>query len=168
LIEIYSINLYITKQTTTTTTTTTTTNTMTSITSLADAQRVFGALTYNDLEADWTDGDGFVRWAGVSYEIEEDSSSDDDDEWVMTAREVGAIVGVDKSVSCVSCSKVELLYSMVIQDTDSFEDWNSPKDARILQLHKGIPPKVVYCSECYLNDYKPKKKEVENKTQFDA
>jgi len=56
----------------------------------------------------WTDCDGVIRWAEQSeafkvfHEIEEESSSDDDDdEWVMTAREVGAIVGVDKSVSCV-------------------------------------------------------------------
>ena len=128
---------------------------MSMITSLADAMRVFGALTYNDLEADWTDGDGFVRWAGEEYWVEEEESSsdDDDDEWVMTAREVGAIVGVDKSVSCVSCSKVELLYNMVIQDLDSFEGW-APN---ILQLHKGIPPLGVYCTECYLNDYKPNK-----------
>ena len=75
------------------------------------------------------------------------------------AREVGAIVGVDKSVSCVSCSKVESVYTMVIQDSGSFEHWDSPEDARILQLHNGIPPKGVYCTECYLNDYKPKKKE---------
>ena len=54
---------------------------------------------------------------------------------------------------CVSCSKVELLYNMVIQDLDSFEGWTY----NILQLHKGIPPLGVYCTECYLNDYKPKK-----------
>jgi len=136
---------------------------MSMIQSLEDAQRVFGELDM--WTKAWTDCDGVIRWAEQSeafkvfHEIEEESSSDDDDdEWVMTAREVGAIVGVDKSVSCVSCSKVELLYYMVIQDTDSFEDWNSPEDARILQLHKGIPPKGVYCTECYLNDYKPKKK----------
>lgn len=50
------------------------------IKSLEDAQRVFGALTYNDLETvkklggdrpDWSDGDGFVRWAGEAYCIEE-------------------------------------------------------------------------------------------------
>jgi len=140
------------------------------IKSLEDAQRVFGPLLaglfFEPLRElpwrKWTDCDGIIRWAEqteafkVSHEIEEEESSsdDDDDEWVMTAREVGAIVGVDKSVSCVSCSKVELLYTMVIQDSDSFEHW----DARILQLHKGIPPKGVYCTECYLNDYKPKKK----------
>ena len=54
---------------------------MSMITSLADAERVFGALTYNDLEAvkknggnrpDYTDGDGFVRWAGEEYWVEEE------------------------------------------------------------------------------------------------
>ena len=147
------------------------------ISSLDDAKRVFGPLKTklvlnHDTQIVYPrayDDNDIIRWAGEEYWVETEeeesmeSSSDDDDEWVMTAREVGAIVGVDKSVSCVSCSKVELLYTMVIQDSVSFEHW----DSHILQLHKGIPPKGVYCTECYLNDYKPKKKEVETKTKFD-
>ena len=77
--------------------------------------------------------DGWVCDACV-----EESSSDDEEE---------------EYAPCVSCSKVELLYNMVIQDLDSFEGWTY----NILQLHKGIPPLGVYCTECYLNDYKPKK-----------
>ena len=59
---------------------------MSMITSLADAERVFGALTYNDLEAvkknggnrpDYTDGDGFVRWAGEEYWVEEEEEDAD-------------------------------------------------------------------------------------------
>ena len=51
------------------------------ISSLADAERKWGPLIYNDLEAvkkkggdrpDWSDGDEFVRWAGEEYWVEEE------------------------------------------------------------------------------------------------
>ena len=77
------------------------------------------------------------------------------DGWVCDAcvEDLSSDAEEEEYAPCVSCSKVELLYTMVIQDSDSFKHWAD----NILQLHKGIPPLGVYCTECYLNDYKPNK-----------
>tara|TARA_R110001606_G_scaffold256634_1_gene404756 strand:+ start:283 stop:489 length:207 start_codon:yes stop_codon:yes gene_type:complete len=58
------------------------------ISSLADAERKWGPLIYNDLETakklggdrpDWSDGDEFVRWAGEEYWVEEEEEEEEED-----------------------------------------------------------------------------------------
>jgi hypothetical protein len=71
------------------------------ISSLADAERKWGPLIYNDLETakklggdrpDWSDGDEFVRWAGEEYWVEEEEEEEEEEDIVETKTQFDAKV----------------------------------------------------------------------------